>query len=154
MRGGRFAWLPAALAIFAASAWPQLPEGPGKEQTERICKQCHELERSISPRQNREGWKGTIDKMVTLGAKGPGQDFDLILDYLAKNFPAEELPKININKATAIELESGLTLRRSQSAAIIEYRTKHGPFKSIEDLANVPGIDAAKIEAKKDRLTF
>ncbi len=142
------------LAIFAACAWAQLPEGPGKEQTERICKQCHELERSIAPRQNREGWKGTIDKMVTLGTDAPEQDLDLILDYLAKNFPAPELPKINVNKATAIELESGLTLRRSQSAAIVEYRAKHGPLKSIEDLKHVPGIDAANIEAKKDRLTF
>jgi competence protein ComEA len=154
MGNGRWAVLPAALAMLAVNAWAQLPEGPGKEQTQRICKQCHELERSLAPRQNREGWKGIVDKMVTLGARGSGEDFDLILDYLAKNFPAEELPKINVNKATGIELESGLTLRRSQSAAVIEYRTKHGPFKSIEDLKTVPGIDAAKIEAKKERLTF
>ena len=52
------------------------------------------------------------------------------------------------------ELESTLSLPRSQAAAIIEYRTKHGDFKSIADLKRVPGIDAAKIEAKKDRLTF
>ena len=142
------------LAISGAAGWSQLPDGPGKEQTQRICKQCHELERSVSLRLNREGWKAEIGKMVTLGAQGSEHDFELILDYLTKNFAAEELPKINVNKATAIELESGLTLRRSQSAAIIEYRTKHGPFKSIEELERVPGIDAAKIEAKKDRLTF
>src|SRR5437016_6240231 len=94
MSVGRCALLHAALAINAVSAWAQLPEGPGKEQTQRICKQCHELERSLAPRQNREGWKGIVDKMVTLGARGSGEDFDLILDYLAKNFPAEELPKI------------------------------------------------------------
>jgi competence protein ComEA len=41
-----------------------------------------------------------------------------------------------------------------EAAAIIEYRAKNGPFKSIEDLKKVPGIDAAKIEARKDRLTF
>ena len=70
------------------------------------------------------------------------------------HFAAEEIPRINVNKARAIDLESGLRLRRSESAAIIEYRTKNGPFKSIEDLKKVPGIDAAKIEAKKDRLTF
>jgi len=151
MRIGRLALV---VAIFVGAAQAQLPEGPGKEQTEKICKQCHELERSIAPRQNREGWKGTIDKMVTLGAHGSGEDFDLIAGYLAKNFPAPELPKINVNKATAIELESGLTLRRSQSSAVIEYRTKHGQFKSIEDLKHVPGIDAANIESKKDRLTF
>jgi competence protein ComEA len=45
-------------------------------------------------------------------------------------------------------------LKRSDAAAAIQYRTKNGDFKSIEDLKNVPGIDTAKIEAKKDRLTF
>ena len=154
MRVVRSIPLVVALAFCAASARAQLPEGPGKAQVEKICKQCHELERSIAPRQNREGWQGIIDKMVTLGAEGSEEDFELIVDYLAKNFPAAEVPKINVNKATAVELEAGLTLKRTQSAAIIEYRTRNGPFKSIEDLKKVPGIDASKIDSKKDRLTF
>jgi len=54
----------------------------------------------------------------------------------------------------AIEMESRLSLKRSQAAAIIAYRTKNGKFKSIEDLKKVPGVDAAKIEAKKDRIVF
>ena len=59
-----------------------------------------------------------------------------------------------MNTATAIELESGLTLRRSQAAAIIAYRSQHGKFASLEDLKRVPGLDAATIDAKKDRVTF
>jgi len=59
-----------------------------------------------------------------------------------------------VNRATAIELESRLSLRRSQAAAVIEYRAKHGPFKSIEDLKKVPGIDSVKIDVKKDILEF
>jgi competence protein ComEA len=131
-----------------------LPDGPGKTETEKICTQCHELERSISLRQDHAGWQATIDKMVTLGAKGTDQDFQMVVDYLAKNYAGDEVPRINVNKARAIELESGLSLRRSEAAAIIEYRTKHGDFQSIEDLKKVPGVDVAKIEAKKDRLTF
>jgi len=142
------------LAFFAGSAWAQLPEGPGKEEIQRVCKQCHELERSFAVRQDEEGWRRTLDKMVALGTKVTEQELGAILDYLAKNFPAEELPKLNVNKATAIDLESRLTLTRSQAAAIIQYRTKKGSFKSIEDLKKVPGVDAAKIEAKKDRLAF
>ena len=37
---------------------------------------------------------------------------------------------------------------------LIQYREKNGPFKSIADLKKVPGIDPAKIDAKKDRITF
>ena len=142
------------LVLFAATAWAQLPEGPGRAETERICKQCHELERSLSPRQDRAGWQATMDKMIALGAKGTQQEFNLIVEYMAANFPAPAVPRLNVNQARAVELESALTLTRSQAAAIIQYRTKNGDFKSIDDLKKVPGIDAAKLEAKKDRLTF
>jgi competence protein ComEA len=142
------------LAFLASGAWAQLPDGPGKAETERLCSQCHELARSISLRQDRAGWEATVDKMVSLGAKATDKETGEVIDYLAAHFAAEDVPRINVNKARAIDLESGLTLRRSEAAAIIEYRTKNGPFKSIDDLKKVPGIDAAKIEAKKDRLTF
>ena len=82
------------------------------------------------------------------------KDFALVVDYLAKNFPAEEVPRINVNKASAIELESGLSLKRSQAAAIIAYRTKNGNFKNLDELKAVPLIDASKIDAKKDRIAF
>ncbi len=71
-----------------------------------------------------------------------------------EDIPGEEVPKIKVNEARAIELESGLSLPRSQAAAIIQYRNKNGDFKSIEDLKKVPGVDVAKIEARKDRLVF
>jgi competence protein ComEA len=142
------------LALLAVKAGAQLPDGPGKTETQRICSQCHELARSISLRQDRAGWQATMAKMAGLGAKGTDQEFQEVVEYLAKYFPAEEIPKINVNSAAAIDLESGLSLRRSHAAAIVEYRTKNGLFKSIEDLKKVPGVDVSKIEAKKDRLVF
>ncbi len=141
-------------AIVAAAAFAQLPDGPGKAETQKVCSQCHELERSLSLRQDRAGWQATINKMVDLGAKASDAEIASVLEYLSSHYPADDVPRININKCRAIELESGLSLRRSQAAAVIEYREKNGPFHSIEDLKKVPGIDAAKIEAKKDRLTF
>ena len=140
----------------ASGAWAQanLPDGPGKAELERVCKGCHEVARSVSLRQDREGWGTTMKKMVALGTKAPDKDLELIFEYLVKNFPAEEIPPVNVNKATAIELESRLSLRRSQAAAVIRYRNEHGDFKSIEDVKKVPGLDAAAIEAKKDRVVF
>src|SRR5439155_22223491 len=132
--------------LLSASLWAQLPDGPGREETERICKNCHELARSVSRRQDRDGWQVTLNKMVALGTKATDQELALILDYLAKNFPAEEIPPVNVNTAPAIELESRLSLRRSQAAAVIAYREKNGRFKAIEDLKKVPGVDAEKID--------
>jgi competence protein ComEA len=144
----------ALLAVLASGAWAQLPDGPGKAETEKLCSQCHELERSISLRQDRAGWAATVDKMMSLGATASDSEVRMITDYLAVHYPGEAAEKIRINKARAIELESGLSLKRSEAAAIIEYRTAHGPFHSIADLKKVPNVDAAKIEAKKDRLSF
>jgi len=120
----------------------------------KVCSGCHEVERSASMHQDRDAWKTTFAKMIALGAKGSEQEMSAALEYLAATFPADEVPRLNVNKATAIELESRLSLKRSEAAAVIQYREKHGPFKSIADLKKVPGIDAAKIEAKKDRLIF
>jgi len=142
------------VSFFAAGAWAQLPDGPGKAETQQVCSQCHEVERAISLRQDRAGWQATIDKMTNLGLKATDEEMLATLNYLAQHYPADPLPPINVNKARAIDLESGLSLLRSQAALIIQYREKHGAFKSIEDLKKVPGVDTAKIEAKKDRLTF
>ncbi len=131
-----------------------MPDGPGKAETQKLCTQCHELDKSLSPRQDKTGWQRTVEKMVAFGMKASDADLALVTDYLAKSYPADEVPRIHVNKAEAIEFESGLSLRRSQAAAIVKYREANGPFKSIEDLKKVPGIDPAKVEAKKDRLIF
>jgi competence protein ComEA len=158
----RCALLIGAIALFTGSAWIEpsagqgrpLPDGAGKEETQKLCAQCHELDKSFSLHQDQAGWQRTVEKMVAFGMKCSEKEINAVLEYLVKNFPADDVPKINVNKAKAIEFESGLSLRRSQAAAIIRYREKHGPFKSIKDLKRVPGVDAAKIEAKKDRLIF
>src|SRR5262249_61479474 len=140
-RSRRSALLSAALVFFAGAAWAslsaaqvrQLPDGPGKAETQKLCSQCHELDKAFSLSQDRTGWQGTIDKMVGFGMKGTEQERSAVLEYLVKNFPADELPKINVNEAKAIELDSGLSPRRSQAAPILQYREKHGPFKPIHD---------------------
>src|ERR687886_72877 len=112
--------LAVALAAVAPAALAQdLPDGPGKEETMRVCKGCHELARSVSLRQDREGWAVTMKKMIALGAKGSEKDFNAIFESLVKNYPAEAVAPLNVNEATQIELESRLSLRRSQAAAVI-----------------------------------
>ncbi len=142
------------ILIFAVAAMAQLPDGPGKAETEKVCKGCHEVERSVSKRQDRDGWRATMDKMASLGAKASEKEMQAIFEYLVKNYPGDEIPRVNVNKAAAIELESGLSLRRSQAAAVIQYRDKHGDFKSLADLKKVPGLDPAHLEARKDRIAF
>lgn len=146
-----------ALLLVALSAWaqaPVLPDGPGHDETEKLCKQCHEVARSISLRQDRNGWQTTMGKMTAFGMKATEAEYALVLDFLSKNYGAEDVARVKVNEATAIELESGLSLKRSQARAVVAWRDKHGSFKSLDDLKKVPGLDAAALDAKKDRIAF
>ncbi len=142
------ATLPAALP--AADG----PDGSGQVLLQKHCLTCHDLAKSVSLRQDRNGWGSTLVKMVRFGMKATEDELQALADHLAQHYPAEELPPVNVNRARAIQLESRLSLRRSEAAAILRYRKEHGPFRSLEELLAVPGIDAAKIESKKDRLQF
>ncbi len=143
-----------ALALAAGLAAQDLPEGPGRAETEKLCLQCHDLAKSVSLRQDRNGWGQTMTKMVGMGMKGTDEELRAVLAYLAEHFPPEALPPLNLNTARAIQLESRLSLKRSEASAILKYRKAHGPFASLDDLKAVPGIDFAKIEAKRDLLIF
>jgi competence protein ComEA len=61
---------------------------------------------------------------------------------------------VNVNKATAPQLASGMGLTDTEAAAVVDYRKKNGDFKTIDDLKKVPEVDAKKLDAKKDRLAF
>jgi competence protein ComEA len=142
------------LLTLASSTFAELPDGPGKVEVEKICQQCHEIQRAIGPRQDHDAWASTVSKMVNLGAVGTNEQFYAIIEYLSAHYPADPLPKINANTARAIEFESAFSMRRSVAARLIAHREKNGPFKSAEDIEKVPGVDAASIEKRKDRLVF
>lgn len=58
--------------------------------------------------------------------------------------------KINLNTATAAELETLDGIGESRAAAIIAYREEHGAFQSVEELLEVPGIGEATLEKVRD----
>lgn len=50
---------------------------------------------------------------------------------------------VNLNSATESELEALPGIGPSKAAAIIQYRTEHGAFASVDALDDVPGIGAS-----------
>jgi competence protein ComEA len=140
--------------LTSRSVKADLPDGPGKAATVRVCGRCHSPERAVSLHQSPSAWEDTIAKMVKLGAQGSDEEFEAVLTYLSKHFDRERPGPININTAKAVDMEAGLLLLRSQAKAVVRYREENGDFKSIEDLKRVPGLDFQKVMAKRARITF
>ncbi len=141
-----------ALFLTVAKAQDKLPNRPGRETMKRVCGPCHSAENVFGLAKTREEWGALVGEMAADGAQATEDEFNEIVDYLAAAFP--KTPKVNVNKAAAKDLETGLEISAKEAEAIVRYREQKGNFKSMEDLAKVPGLDAKKIEAKKDRLTF
>jgi hypothetical protein len=143
----------AALVVLASPVWAraQLPEGPGRAETVRVCGTCHAPERGASVRLTPEGWEDVIARMVALGARGTDAEFAAVVEYLSTHFKGEAAVPLNVNRATSVELESIAGFLRRESAAWIAYRAKR-PCATVDDLKVVPGVDFRKVEKRRDRL--
>lgn len=133
-------------------AQDQLPDAPGKDQVVSVCGQCHEPQRVAALRLTREGWEEVVAKMMSLGAKATDDELKHITDYLAEQFKGEVAKPINLNSASAVDLESVAGLLRKEAAAWIAYRAKNGPCKTLDDLKKVVGVPFKKIDERRDRL--
>ena len=60
---------------------------------------------------------------------------------------------VNINTATEPELETLTGVGPVLGAAIVQYRTDHGPFTSVDQLQDVSGIGPATLEALRPQVT-
>ncbi len=65
--------------------------------------------------------------------------------------PAMAAAQVDINHADAKTLAEGLSgVGLAKAEAIVAYRTEHGPFKSVQQLAKVKGIGSKTLERNHD----
>jgi competence protein ComEA len=60
---------------------------------------------------------------------------------------------VDLNSATAAELEAVKGIGAAKAKAIIDYREKSGPFKSVDDLKGVKGFGAKTIDKLRPEFT-
>jgi len=60
---------------------------------------------------------------------------------------------VNINTASAADLEALPGIGAKTAARIVEYRQKNGPFKKIEELMNVRGVGEKNFLKLKPQIT-
>lgn len=60
--------------------------------------------------------------------------------------PVPDVKRLNLNTASAEELDSLPEVGPRLAKAIIAFREKSGPFRRVEDLLAVPGISKRRLE--------
>ena len=140
-----------AVALLCGSARAQsLPDGPGKELVDVVCTACHDSERIVKQHKTKAEWQDKVLEMLQECPDVVQEERDRIVEYLSKNF----FRKANVNQAASKDLAAVLEIPEKDADAIVRYREQKGKFKTLDDLKNVPGLDTAKIEAKKERLEY
>ncbi len=115
----------------------------------RLCSDCHDAERVIASRRSRAGWEEVLDKMVSKGAVGSDQDFELVLYYLLSHYG-----QVNVNKSPAEEIGVVLGLTPKDVDAIAQYRKANGDIKDFDSLLKVPGLDPEKLKQNREAILF
>jgi competence protein ComEA len=80
-----------------------------------------------------------------------GLIFFSLLPLGAQSKPESE--KININTASATDLDKLPRIGPKVAQRIIDYRKEHGPFKKIEEIMKVKGIGEKTFARLKDLIT-
>jgi competence ComEA-like helix-hairpin-helix protein len=139
----------AATATASKSEASGLPEGDGRDSVLKMCSGCHGLPTATARRRTRAEWESMVEAMAAVGAPGTRTDISRAVDYLAWRFG-----RVNVNVASAEELQRVLDLSASEAAAIVEYRSRQGALGSMQDLEKVPGLDGASRQRALDRVVF
>lgn len=67
--------------------------------------------------------------------------------------PGADAGPLNLNLATAAQFEALPGIGPVLAQHMVDYRTKHGPFTSVEELRQVDGLGAARFSQIKDLVT-
>ncbi len=75
-----------------------------------------------------------------------------------RSVPEEALEResrpLDVNAATAEELQELMGIGPALAQAIVDYRAEHGPFASVDELLEVSGIGEGKLDAIRDGVTI
>jgi competence ComEA-like helix-hairpin-helix protein len=118
-----------------------------KVEFEKVCGSCH-ASSMVSDIRTQLEWEETIEQMLSIGAKGTAEQLQAVRRVLLRTWT-----KVNVNTATAAQLPLVLDIDEKTAQALVKYRADHGSFQSLDDLKKA-GINASKLEARKDRIAF
>ncbi|WP_339722925.1 helix-hairpin-helix domain-containing protein [uncultured Paraglaciecola sp.] len=75
-----------------------------------------------------------------------------LADTAKSKMSQKQMTQVDLNTATLEQLVTLPGVGKKKAAAIIEYRTKNGKFKSVDELVNVKGVGKKMLEKLKGQV--
>jgi hypothetical protein len=80
----------------------RFPPGVGQPQVQAACGPCHAISVVTTARKSPSEWQRLVEVMITRGARVSDDDFDVVVDYLIRNFSAPEAGAAAANPRRAL----------------------------------------------------
>jgi competence protein ComEA len=145
-------WFLLAFVVVDQKEIDQLPAAAGKDAVVKSCLECHGAANFRKVRKDADEWAESVQDMVDRGAKATDAESAAIVAYMVKNFGKGA--KVQMNSAPLEEIKAVLGFTVPEANAIVNWRDQNGPYKDWRDVLKAPGINPAKVEAKKDAMSF
>ncbi len=133
------------------SSPPEIAKEPLASQSKAVGEERSALQRPLSLAGNQIAKEARLNNHEQIYNK----DFnnEPIFDRAQNRHKFPTFFMVNINTATWEELSTLPGIGPKTAQAIIEFRDRHGPFRSPEDLLQVRGLGPKKLAAIRERLT-
>jgi len=113
-----------------------------------VCGKCHTTAVFMKEPRSWERWNDVFADMTRRGAKGTDEQLEQVTKYFLEN-----LTLVNINSSPSDELMWVLGMSEDAAQSIVARRERQR-FTDITQLRGVPGVDADKLQQRKNRILF
>jgi DNA uptake protein ComE-like DNA-binding protein len=121
---------------------------PNLEAVQIVCGKCHTTTVFMKEPRSWERWNDVFADMTRRGAKGTDEQLEQVTKYFLEN-----LTLVNINHSPSDELVWVLGMSEEAAQSIIARRERQ-PFTDITQLRSVPGVNAEKLQQRRNRILF
>lgn len=135
-----------AAAVCGAGLWAQ--DAKDQATFRALCGTCHSLS-LVDGLRTEEEWREEVQQMVKIGARGTEAQFQGVMRVLART-----LTRVNVNTGTAEQIAPVLDISPAAAEELVRRRTAVGKLKTLAELREITGVDAVKLEARKERILF